>query len=328
MSEIVFLGMGGTIAGKAASSQDNVGYAAGQVSIGDILSGVAGLAIALGGCDPVVEQVAQLDSKDMDPSHWVVLAQRVVSHLARNEVTGVVVTHGTDTLEETAFFLANVLPPELLARKPVVLTCAMRPATAAYPDGPGNLVDATVVANEPDARGVLVVCAGSVHDAQHVQKVHPYQVNPFESGEPGPLGCVEEGRLRLFRAWPALTQRTKAIDLNALATASWPWVEIVLSHAGAQGYAVQAMLAAADGAPGSLRGLVVAGTGNGTIHQQLEEALLQAVTQGVRVVRTSRCAHGRVVLPAAVDTHSTDGISAMMLPPVKARIALMLEMLG
>jgi L-asparaginase len=114
-------------------------------------------------------------------------------------VVGVVVTHGTDTLEETAFFLQAVLPAALLANKPVVLTCAMRPATSLAPDGPQNVLDAVCVATADSACGVVVVCAGTIHGAVDVQKGHTYRVDAFNSGA---LGYIEEGTLRMVRNWP------------------------------------------------------------------------------------------------------------------------------
>ncbi len=133
-SKCVFLGMGGTIAGQAQSASDNVGYTAAQLRIDDLLLAVPALATAWPGDSLLAEQVAQLDSKDMTHVAWFTLAQRICLHLRDPQIAGVVITHGTDTLEETAFFLSLVLPVELQNSKPVVLTCAMRPATAAAPD--------------------------------------------------------------------------------------------------------------------------------------------------------------------------------------------------
>ena len=147
----VILGTGGTIAGRATRAGDNVGYVAGQVNAQDLIGAVP----ALAGMPLEVEQVAQIDSKDMGFAVWQRLAQRVAHHLVREEVTGVVITHGTDTLEETAYFLQQVLRPT----KPVVLTCAMRPATALVPDGLQNLLDAVAVAGDVQAHGVMAVCA-------------------------------------------------------------------------------------------------------------------------------------------------------------------------
>src|SRR5690349_18879100 len=170
----VLLGTGGTIAGTSARAGDNVGYTAAQLAIGDLLAAVPGLA----GLPLESEQVAQLDSKDMSHAVWQRLAERVAAHLARPEVGGIVITHGTDTLEETAYFLQRLLAPA----KPVVLTAAMRPATALQADGPQNVLDAVAVARTDGARGVVSVAAGAVHGAREVRKVHTYRLDAFGSG--------------------------------------------------------------------------------------------------------------------------------------------------
>ncbi|HEX7889978.1 MAG TPA: asparaginase [Ramlibacter sp.] len=304
---IVVLGTGGTIAGRAASAQDNVGYRAAEVGVADLLQGLP----VLQGFGLHAEQVAQIDSKDMDFGVWCALAARCAHWLAQGDVAGVVVTHGTDTMEETAFFLQSVLAPV----KPVVLTGAMRPATSAGADGPQNLADALAVAASPLAQGVCVAFAGAVHGAREVQKVHTYRAAAFSSGDAGPVAYVEEGRLRLLRAWP---QGGALRDLQTLrAPADWPRVEIVMNHAGAGGAIVQALVR--DG----VAGLVVAGTGNGTLHQALEAALVDAQGQGVAVRRSSRCPQGRVIAQEGAALPVADGLS-----PVKARIALMLELMA
>ncbi len=306
--KIAVLATGGTIAGRASSPQDNIGYTAAEVGVQDLLAGLPGISA----WDVVAEQVAQIDSKDMTFAVWRELALRCAHWLSQPDVAGVAITHGTDTLEETAYFLQAVLAPA----KPVVLTCAMRPATALAPDGPQNVLDALAVAAADGARGVVAVCAGTIHGAQEVAKQHTYRLDAFTSGDAGPIGYVEEGRLRLLRAWPA-ADRAAALGVGKLpGNARWPRVEIVMNHAGAGGAIVQALVAQ------GVDGLVVAGTGNGTVHCELEQALLQAQKSGVKVVRSTRCAQGPVLarpddkLPIAV------GLS-----PVKARIALMLELL-
>ncbi|MEO7399600.1 MAG: asparaginase [Polaromonas sp.] len=312
--KIVILGTGGTIAGQAASSADNIGYTAAQLGIEQLLSAIPG-ASDMG---PIVsEQVAQLDSKDMSFAVWAQLAARVSHFLAQADVQGIVITHGTDTLEETAYFLQSVCRP----LKPVVLTCAMRPATALVPDGPQNLLDAISVAREPGAKGVVAVCAGVIHSAFDVQKVHPYQINAFDSGDAGPLGYVEEGKLRILRNWPVAQEERAPIAINNIARLmkpdDCPRVEIVMSYAGASGATVQALTAQ------GVQGLVVAATGNGTLHHALEAALLKAQQAGVKVVRATRCANGKV-LPIPGDTlPDSNGLS-----PVKARVAMVLELLG
>lgn len=303
---IVVLGTGGTIAGRAASAQDNLAYRAAEVGVADLLAGVT----LPEGVTAQCEQVAQLDSKDMDFATWCALSERCAHWLAQQDVGGIVVTHGTDTMEETAYFLQCVLAPV----KPVVLTGAMRPATSTAADGPQNLVDAIAVAASPLAQGVCVAFAGAVHSAADVQKLRSYRLDAFSSGDAGPLAWIEEGRLRVLRAWPQGVALRSAASLPA--PEQWPRVEIVTSHAGASGALVDALVR--DG----VAGLVVAATGNGTVHRALEEALLRAQQQGVAVRRVSRCAEGRVLLQPGDRLPAADGLS-----PVKARIALMLELM-
>ena len=307
--KIVFLGTGGTIAGTAANASEHTGYTAAQIGVHALLASLPGWQDDTGAERYVVEQVAQLDSKDMGFDVWAKLALRVAHFLAQDDVQGIVITHGTDTLEETAYFLQALLAPH----KPVVLTCAMRPSNALVPDGPQNLLDALAVASSAVASGVTVVCAGEIYGADDVQKIHPYRLNAFSAGDAGPIGFVEQGRLRLLRDWP----RGQALPLvSALADAAWPRVEILMSYAGADGTVVRALLKA------GVKGLVVAATGNGTVHQDLEAALVLAMQQGVKVVRATRCAEGRL-LPGANDALP----AAPGLTPVKARIALMLALM-
>lgn len=314
VQKIAILGTGGTIAGQAASSEDNIGYTAAQLGIDQLLVAIPGVT-SMG---PVFsEQIAQVDSKDMSFAVWAQLADRVNQLLAQSDVQGIVITHGTDTLEETAYFLQVVCRP----LKPVVLTCAMRPATALAPDGPQNLLDAIRVAREPGAKGVVAVCAGVIHSAFDVQKVHTYRLNAFDSGDAGPLGYVEEGALRLLRNWPVVQQVPALPAINKIANltraATCPRVEIIMNYTGASGTIVQALTAA------GVQGLVVAATGNGTLHHALEAALKQAQHAGVKVVRATRCANGKVIpIPAAMFSDS-QGLS-----PVKARVAMVLELLG
>jgi L-asparaginase len=303
-NKIVVLGTGGTIAGTAADAADHIGYRAAQLGVEQLVAGLP----AVAGCEVVTEQVAQLDSKDMDLPTWRALGLRCAHWLAQPQVQGVVVTHGTDTLEETAFFLHRLLGPS----KPLVLTCAMRPASAAASDGPQNLADAIVVALEPGARGVLAVCAGDVHAAQHVAKVHTYRLEAFSSGEAGPIARVEQGRVRLLSAWPQAEGGDPAWLAWLQAGGPWPRVEIVINHAGAGGALVQALVAQ------GVDGIVAAGTGNGTLSAGLQQALLAAQARGVAVLRATRCAQG-VVIPAAGDVLP----DSQGLAPVKARIALM-----
>ena len=341
---VVVLGTGGTIAGTAASAQDVLGYTSAQLGVEALLGSVVGLSQLP--CRLEAEQVAQVDSKDMEMAILQTLVGRIGYHLQRDEVKGVVVTHGTDTMEETAFFLQEVLPPALLASKAVVLTCAMRPATATDADGPRNLLDAlrlasgdtrliskaSSVAEEqsvPDLTGVVVICAGIVHSPQHMQKVHPTRLDPFDSGDASILGRMgSEGVYQPMRrpvpdsVLGVGAEQARAGLIVWPQVGAWPRVEIVLSHAGADGAAVDALLVQNQLKPNPVRGFVVAGTGNGSIHQSLLMALQQAQAQGVRVVRCSRCAFGSV---QAVAGHALPDISG--LSPVKARIRLMLDLI-
>ncbi len=306
--KIVVLGTGGTIAGTAGTAGDNIGYTAAQLGVAQLLDALP----ALRGLPLEAEQVAQLDSKDMDGATWQRLAARCAHWLARPEVQGLVITHGTDTLEETAWFLQCVLQPA----KPVVLACAMRPATALTPDGPQNLLDAVAVARTPGAQGVVAVCAGRVHGAREVAKVHPYRVDAFDSGEAGPLAVVEEGAVRLLRGWPGAGQADDVLLAALAQDRGWPRVEIVMNHAGASGAIVEALVAQ------GIDGLVAAGTGNGTLATPLEEALAAAQAGGIRVLRASRCPLGRVLPHAGAPLPDSGGLS-----PVKARVSLLLQLL-
>jgi L-asparaginase len=306
--KLVVLATGGTIAGRAATASDTVGYTAAQLGVEALVASVPSLA----GWDVVTEQVAQVDSKDMAFEIWRALALRCSHWLAQPDIAGIVVTHGTDTLEETAYFLHAVLAPA----KPVVLTCAMRPATALSADGPQNIADAALVATSPGARGVVAVSAGAIRGALDVAKEHTYRLDAFGSGDAGPIGYVEAGQLRLLRDWPSPRDSQRVLD-RVTKAATWPRVEIVLSHAGAGGGLVDALVAS------GVQGLVVAGTGNGSIHRELEAALRQAVAAGVKVVRSTRCPQGRILARSDDVFANSAGLS-----PVKARIALMLELLA
>ena len=304
---IVVLGTGGTIAGRAGSPDQHLAYSSAVLPVEQLLA-----ALPAGGGELVSasEQVAQVDSKDMDFAIWRRLAEAVERHLARPEVRGVVITHGTDTLEETAYFLARVVD----ASKPVVLTAAMRPASSSEADGPANLASAIVVAAHADP-GVVVVLASQVHSARAVRKVHPSRLDAFSSGEQGPLAQIVAGTVRPLHAWPT---EAPSIGLANLPEdpAAWPWVEIVTAVAGTDGRAVDLLV------QGGVAGIVVAATGNGTLHRRLEHALLQARARGVAVLRSTRCLDGSIAAGEG------DALAAAGdLTPVKARVELILTLL-
>jgi len=304
---VVILATGGTIAGTAAAATDTTGYRAGALGVEALVAGVPALA------DHRLESeaVAAIDSKDMDEATWQRLAQRAAHHLARPEVAGVVVTHGTDTLEETAYFLHRVLAPA----KPLVLTAAMRPASALSADGPANLLDAVTLAEAPGVRGVSVVFAGAAWAAVGLRKVHTLQTVAFAGSDCGPLARLEGGVVRQFRAWP----EGAALGLDRIAAdpATWPRVEIVMNHAGADGRIVD------DAVIAGTAGIVVAGTGHGTVSERMAAALARARGEGVRVARASRCAFGPVLPRDAGDIEAAGELSA-----VQARVELQLALLA
>ena len=313
--KIVLLTTGGTIAGLRSSDRDAGGYRVAQLSVSALLAQVPQLEHVLAGDALVGDEIAQIDSKDMPLALWRALALRVAHELVQPDVRAVVLTHGTDTLEETAWFLQQVLAPV----KPVVLTGAMRPADAPDADGPRNLYDAVRVAREDAACGVMAVMAGGVHAARALRKLHPTRMDAFSSGEAGPLAAIDAQGVHWRQAPGRDPQPDAGPALSALPDESWrwPWVAVVQNMAGADGREVDALCAA------GVRGLIAAGTGNGTLAASLEAALRRAQATGVRVVRSSRCPEG------AVQPAQGDPFEAMPgLSPVKARISLMLSLLA
>ncbi len=306
---LVVLGTGGTIAGRSRHAADNVGYKAAELDVADLVA-QSGLAQRLQtGLRLEFEQVAQLDSKDMSHAVWRRLAERSQAHLARPEVVGVVITHGTDTLEETGYLLQRVLAPV----KPLVLTAAMRPATALHTDGPQNLLDALTLAATPGVHGVLACLAGCIWAADEARKVHPYRLDAFNAGDAGALAYLEEGRLRQLRPWPG----GQALGVEVLAREIWPQVEIIHSHAGSDGALAQLVVDA------GVQGLVVACTGNGTVHDDLLAVLQRARQRGVAVLRALRGGAGSIVENAEAALPHAGALTA-----AQARVELLLRLLA
>lgn len=304
---ILLLGTGGTIAGSASSRADHVGYTAGELGVAELVGALpelTGLALRH-------EQLAQLDSKDMDAATWARLARRVEQAMDDATLRAVVITHGTDTLEETAYLLHRVLRTP----KPVVLTAAMRPASSCSADGPQNLLDAVLLARSEGVRGVLVALHGAVHRADRVRKLHSYRVDAFGSPDGGPVAWIENGAVRQLQAWP----EGEGMGAGLLGRAPWPRVEILVNAAAADGALVPLLQALAQ-REGRALGLVAAGTGNGTLNQALEAALQQASAAGVSVLRSTRCAAGPVL--------GGDLPSAGALSPAQARVELILRLLA
>lgn len=315
--KIVVLGTGGTIAGESESSSEGLSYKAAQRGIDVLLRSVSdvgqGMPEVLANIEFIAEQVAQIDSKDMDFAIWRHLAQRCSVWLAQEDVLAVVITHGTDTLEETAYFLSRVVN----VNKPIVITCAMRPANFKDADGPQNLRDAMTVAASTNGAGVWMVAAGEVHHSQFVQKVHPTRINAFDSGESGAAAWIKDDQITWATAFQPVAS-APSFDVNQLPEpAHWPWVEIMLNHVQADPRHVDVLQKA------GIDGLVLAGTGNGSIGNHLKEALLRAQTAGVEVRIASRCNQGPVIPTSSHAFQVSDGLN-----PVKTRVALLLELMS
>ena len=315
--KIVVLATGGTIAGESSSASEGLSYKAAQRGIDVLVQSVAeigqGLPSALASIQFESEQVAQIDSKDMDFATWRHLALRCHAWLSQDDVTAVVITHGTDTLEETAYFLSKVIN----INKPIVLTCAMRPANFKDADGPQNLRDAMTVAAVAKGAGVWMVAAGEIHHSHHVQKVHPTRINAFDSGEAGAAGWVKDDRVS-WRLGFKVDALTCSLDALALPEASrWPWVAVLMNHVQSDPKVVDLLVNA------GVHGLVVAGTGNGSVSTLLKAALKKAETSGVQVRLSSRCNQGPVIV---TDSHAFPVLAG--LSPVKTRVALVLDILS
>lgn len=304
------LATGGTIAGSGQGSSSS--YRAGVVPIGDILRAVPGL---IDIANVSAEQVANVGSYDMDEALWLRLLSRVQAAVSDPEVSGVVITHGTDTLEETAYFLSLALP----AAKPVVVVGAMRPGTAVSADGPQNLLDAVRVASADHARnrGVLVVMNDSIFDPMSVTKMNVRQVNAFGAPSRGPIGEVLRDRPKFFAnaapydaAFPIVGEKL-------------PRVAIAYAYAGVPGDDIRAV---AKGA----KALVIAGVGAGAFSASARRAVRELTSKGVPVVRAARQGVGDVWINPPVTGDLSDKalgtIAGRELTPAKARILLMLAL--
>ncbi len=311
MKHIVILATGGTIAGAAPDQRQTSGYRAGALPIQSLMAALpdlGGLATVAG------EQLYAIDSKDVDDGHWLALARRVAELAADPLVDGIVVTHGTDTMEETAWFLNLVVRSD----KPVVMVGAMRPATALSADGPMNLYAALSTAADDAASGmgVLVVLNDQISAARDVTKRHAGNVATFDCGPFGFLGEIGPAGPAFHRMPTRRHTLASAFDIGVLDRL--PAVEIVYGHAGMSTLFVDAAIA------GGVAGIVYAGTGEGTIHHAVLPRLVAARAAGISVVRASRTGAGRVVAGAAVDDAALGFVAADTLTPQKARILLRL----
>ena len=305
---VTVLATGGTIAGRGASPSDVTAYRAGVIGVDEMLAVVPEIQ---GVADVTGEQLCNIDSKDMNDELWQRLVVRVNELLTRDDVDGLVITHGTDTMEETAFLLSLTVD----SKKTVVLTGAMLPATAQDADGPRNLVDAVRVAAAPEAagKGVLVVMNGEIYAAKEAAKLHTTGVAAFTSPDAGPLGHIGTGSA-VFDREPRCHKHPKFTFETPL-----PRVDILYGHEGDDGVLVEAAFRA------GARGIVYAGLGNGSIPVETEKRLAKAAAAGVIVVRASRI-NGGAVVPADPSYTAAGFIDSGALNPQKARVLLRLAL--
>ncbi len=306
------LATGGTIAG--AQTGGSRSYQAGAFSIDALIKAVPQLATL---ARLEVEQVAALGSQDMNEAIWQKLAARTEVALADPDIAAVVITHGTDTMEETGYFLNLTVH----SAKPVVLVGAMRPATEISADGPMNLYNAVAVAASPDTRnrGVLIVANDEIHFAREVSKTNTTQVGTFKASHRGLAGLVNAGRLHLATPRPCAGTPRRASFPSRVSTAL-PRVDII--YACMPAWAASLVEAAAVRA--GAKGLVIAGVGDGNLNEAALAATAAAARAGVAVVRSSRTGGGVVERNIEVDDDELGFIAADELNPQKARVLLML----
>jgi len=310
LPRVIILATGGTIAG-AGTSSDRAGYTAGKIPIDDLIGSiptVKKIATITG------EQVASVGSQDMTIDIWKKLAVRANEIFKNNEADAIVITHGTDTQEETAYFLDLVIA----SQKPVVLTGSMRPATAISADGPKNLYDAITVAVSPKSvgKGVLVSFNEGIFDAREVMKLSTTKTNAFGSPNTGPVGAVYDGKVEYYMS----NNREVNVKTPFTVTADtkFPRVDIVYMYADAAADQIDMLVSK------KVAGIVIAGVGNGNFNKTYMDAVKRAVAAGVIICRASRAPSGRVVLEDEINDDELGTIVSDDLTPQKARVLLML----
>ncbi len=309
---IVIVATGGTIAG-AAESTTAAGYKSGAVAVDVLIAAVPQMKKF---ADVRGVQVSSVGSQDMNDDLWVKLATEVNQLLAQSDVDGIAITHGTDTMEETAYFLNLVVK----SGKPVVLTGSMRPSTSLSADGPLNIYNAVGVASDPRAagRGVLVVANDDIHGARAVTKRHTTDVETFVSPEAGLVGvCLFDDRE--FSRTPARAHTT-ATPFAVTAGQRLPRVDVIYAHAGMSPDLIDAAVAA------GAKGLVIAGVGDGNMTTPALDAVKRAVATGVVVVRASRVGNGIVRRNIEVNDDTVGTVVSKELNPAKARVLLKLAL--
>ncbi len=313
LARVVILATGGTIAG-VQPKEGEAGYRSGAVSIDSLVRAAPGLeklATIKG------EQIASIGSQDMNDFVWVKLAKKAAELLAAPDVDGLVVTHGTDTLEETAYFLGLVLQSD----KPVVVVGSMRPSTELSAEGPSNLYNAVALAADPAARGrgVLVVANDLAHAARFVVKTNTTSVQTFVSAGRSPVAEVLKGTKTAYLL-PAAFTASKG-HFNTTGIDARPRVDIVYAHENADGAPVNAAVAA------GAKGIVLAGVGDGNATKAMIDALTAAAKAGVVVVRSTRVGSGIVRRNIEVNDDQLGFVAGLDLNPQKARVLLRLALM-
>src|SRR5262245_56337464 len=311
---VVILATGGTIAGAAATGTQ-AGYTSGAVTIDAMIAGVPGLTDL---ANIKGEQLSNVGSQDMSFDILLKLAKRINELAASPDVDGIVITHGTDTMEESAYFLNLTVKTD----KPVVMVGSMRPSTAVSADGPLNLYNAVGVAADPNAkgRGVLVVMNDWIHGAHSLTKTSTSAVQTFMSPLRGLVGVAHYGK-NDFYTNPEWKHTTES-EFNVDNVTQMPRVDIIFASADMSPDLIDAAVA------GGAKGIVIAGVGNGNMNKASVEAAARAVKKGVVVVRASRVATGTVGRNVEVNDDQLGFIASDELNPQKARILLALALLG
>lgn len=307
---VIILATGGTIAGSGASSTE-AAYTAGKIPVENLLNAVPQihqLAEIKG------EQIAQIGSQDMNIATWLKLSQRINEIFDKDEADAVVVTHGTDTQEETAYFLSLTVR----SNKPVVLVGAMRPATGMSQDGNRNLLDAVMIASdkESNGHGVVVAMNEAVYTARDVTKTNTTNMATFQSRNFGPIGLIFDGKVNYYYK----SLKNPIEKFNVSNKTSLPKVEIIYGYADAGSAAISAAIK--DGA----KGIIYAGMGNGNFNQAVGKELINASKNNIIIGRSARSGSGRVTLLNEVDDNALGFVVTDDLNPQKARILLMLAL--
>nr|WP_229255498.1 type II asparaginase [Duganella phyllosphaerae] len=313
LAHVTILATGGTIAGSGASSTTTVGYTAATVGVDTLIKAVPELSKV---AQVKGEQVFQIASENMTNEHWLTLAKRVNTLLAQPDVDGIVITHGTDTLEETAYFLDLTVK----SRKPVVVVGAMRPGTALSADGPINLYNAVLLAASKEAvgKGVLVALNDQIHSARDVSKTNTSTPDSFKTPELGLLGYIQGSKPYFYRA--STRKHTADTEFDVSRLASLPQVDIVYGYANVGPVALNALVAA------GAKGIIHAGVGDGSLAATVKTALVAARKQGVVIVRASRVGQGILARNGEANDDELDFVAADTLSAQKARILLMLAL--